>query len=177
MSYHLSPGDGNPRRCQAREGNCPYGEDEPHYPSMSAAREGYEQRQPSSFPAPQALTIGKALKRNLILTPGDASAYLAAAHPQAEELRISEREPYVVLDAIKFPKSEQGQGLGSAFMADLIAIADKHGWRLALTPSTDWGATSKTRLANFYKRFGFLENKGKHKDFTTRETMLRPASS
>lgn len=42
-----------------------------------------------------------------------------------------------------------------------------------LTPSKDFGGTSVKRLTDFYKRFGFVENKGKNKDFTIRDTMYR----
>jgi hypothetical protein len=44
--YHINPATGNPGVCSAVEGNCPFkgaeGEESTHYPSASAAREGYE---------------------------------------------------------------------------------------------------------------------------------------
>jgi hypothetical protein len=47
--YHINPATGNPGACSAAEGNCPFkgaeGEESTHYPSASAAREGYEQQQ------------------------------------------------------------------------------------------------------------------------------------
>lgn len=42
--FHVGP-KGNPGRCIANEGNCPYGEDAPHYDNMDAARKGYENSQ------------------------------------------------------------------------------------------------------------------------------------
>jgi hypothetical protein len=60
-------------------------------------------------------------------------------------------------------------------MQQLCDAADAHGWMLVTTPSADFGG-SKTRLTEFYARFGFVPNKGKHKDFATRATMLRPVS-
>ena len=36
---------------------------------------------------------------------------------------------------------------------------------IILTPSDSFGATSILRLKKFYKRFGFVENKGRNKDF------------
>ena len=44
---------------------------------------------------------------------------------------------------------------------------------LSLSPSTDFGASSVSRLTKFYRRFGFKPNKGRNKDFRTRDTMLR----
>lgn len=72
------------------------------------------------------------------------------------------------------PKDKRNQGLGTQVMQDLARIADKQGRRIALTPSTDFGGSSVSRLKDFYSKFGFVENKGKNKDFSTRETMLRP---
>ena len=54
-----------------------------------------------------------------------------------------------------------------------MAAADANSWILSLSPSTDFGATSKKRLEKFYRRFGFVSNHGRHKDFTINEEMLR----
>jgi len=43
--YHVNPKTGNPGRCSASEGNCPFGEDAIHYDSVEAAREGFENQQ------------------------------------------------------------------------------------------------------------------------------------
>ena len=61
-------------------------------------------------------------------------------------------------------------------MAAVVAAADAQGIDLALTPSDAFGS-STARLERFYRRFGFVPNKGRNKDFTTRERMLRFASS
>ncbi len=58
-------------------------------------------------------------------------------------------------------------------MQSLIREADAEGAIVALTPSTDFGASSKSRLAKFYRRFGFVPNKGRNKDFAVREAMIR----
>ena len=70
--------------------------------------------------------------------------------------------------------AQQNVGNGSQFMRDLIDLADKNAWTLALTPDTSLGATSANRLKNFYRQFGFVENKGKNADFNTKESMVRP---
>lgn len=79
-----------------------------------------------------------------------------------------------MLGKVALPKAERGKGAGSKFMQDLTAAADADGATLTLSPSTDFGATSKARLVEFYRRFGFVPNKGKHKDFTISDSMYRP---
>lgn len=72
-----------------------------------------------------------------------------------------------------FVVDNQGQGNGTRFMEDLARLADEKGWTLDLTPDTSFGATSIKRLKDFYKRFGFKDNKGRNTDFFTRESMVR----
>lgn len=83
---------------------------------------------------------------------------------------------YATLSRIEVPKDLRNQGVGSQVMKDLIAGADAKGIPLALSPSSDFGG-NKSRLVDFYKRFGFVQNHGRNKDFTTRETMIRPPGS
>jgi hypothetical protein len=58
-------------------------------------------------------------------------------------------------------------------MSSVINLADALGYTIALTPSLDYGASSVSRLKCFYKRFGFIENKGRYKNFTISESMYR----
>jgi predicted GNAT family acetyltransferase len=71
------------------------------------------------------------------------------------------------------PKENRGKGVGKKAMQDIVDYADNNGRRILLTPSIDFGATSVARLKEFYKEFGFIENKGKNKDFTTKDSMYR----
>lgn len=89
------------------------------------------------------------------------------------ELSVSHGDKHLVLHKIVVPKDKRGGGVGSKVMRDLHAYADAHGKIVALTPSSDFGGTKK-RLKEFYSRHGYIENKGKHKDYETRETMYRP---
>ncbi len=86
---------------------------------------------------------------------------------------IWEGDRAIKLAKIVVPKSERGAGIGTRAMRLLTSYADQVGKRIELTPSKDFGASSVPRLIAFYKRFGFVENKGRHRDFTTRETMFR----
>lgn len=69
--------------------------------------------------------------------------------------------------------AERNTGAGSKLMEKICMWADLNKVTLTLTPSTDFGATSESRLTSFYKRFGFVPNKGRHTVFATRESMFR----
>ena len=58
-------------------------------------------------------------------------------------------------------------------MEDLVRWADSTGTVLALTPSKEYGASSVARLQSFYRRFGFEKNRGRNKDWSTQESMVR----
>ena len=89
-------------------------------------------------------------------------------------LDLYEKNNTINLSRIVVPKDMRNSGVGTDVMQDLISYADQTGQKVALTPSSDFGGNVK-KLKEFYKRFGFVENKGKNKDFTTRESMIRPA--
>jgi GNAT superfamily N-acetyltransferase len=76
------------------------------------------------------------------------------------------------LGRIEVPKEKRGQGLGERVMAKLLALSDKHGQTLTLTPSGQWGG-SVPKLRKWYKRLGFVENKGRRKDYEISEAMYR----
>lgn len=42
MTFHVNPKTGNPGRCSARNGNCPFGNAEEHYATKEQAREAFE---------------------------------------------------------------------------------------------------------------------------------------
>ena len=88
-------------------------------------------------------------------------------------LDVYENKGTINLSKIVVPKEMRSSGVGSSVMNDLVDYADSTGQKIALTPSSDFGGNVK-RLKEFYKSFGFVENKGKNKDFSTRETMIRP---
>jgi hypothetical protein len=80
----------------------------------------------------------------------------------------------LTLSKIEVPKEMRQKGMGTDAMQELARFADKEGKTIALSPATDFGATSVNRLKDFYKRFGFVENKGRNKDFSISESMYRP---
>jgi len=76
------------------------------------------------------------------------------------------------LSRIVVPKEMRNQGIGTQVMNDLSEYADSIGKRITLTPSSDFGG-NVSKLKSFYKELGFVENKGRNKDFSTKETMYR----
>ncbi|WP_323008533.1 hypothetical protein [Paracoccus sp. (in: a-proteobacteria)] len=85
-------------------------------------------------------------------------------------VQLSEDADRITLSKIVADQRERGAG--TAYMQRLVDYADAAGKQIALTPSADFGG-SVARLRQFYRRFGFVENKGRNKDFGTRETMVR----
>jgi GNAT superfamily N-acetyltransferase len=79
----------------------------------------------------------------------------------------------ITLSKIIVPPDARNQGVGSQALQHLADYADTTGQRIVLTPSKDFGATNLSRLADFYKNLGFKANKGRSRDFTTRESMIR----
>ena len=94
------------------------------------------------------------------------------------DLSESKSTDIINLSRIVLPKDDRGKGIGTKVMLDIIKYADENNKRITLTPSKDFGATSVSRLIDFYKKFAFVENKGRNKDFTIRDSMYRePYSS
>ena len=71
----------------------------------------------------------------------------------------------IELNRFVIPKELRKQGIGSQFMKALIQFASINKSLIILTPSDSFGATSVARLKKFYKRFGFVENKGKNANY------------
>ena len=102
-----------------------------------------------------------------------------------DELGLQEFRLYMVrgdikLDTIIVGKENRKSGVGSEAISRLTRFADKHGKRIILSPATKdphHGTTSRSRLVNFYKRFGFKENKGRKRDFTVSASMIRDPES
>lgn len=83
----------------------------------------------------------------------------------------------IKLSSLIIPK-EVGRksGIGTNIMNDIINYADKVRKTVVLNPAQkdDYhGTTSRARLIKFYKRFGFVENKGRRKDYRIGESMYR----
>lgn len=87
-----------------------------------------------------------------------------------KKINIYEYNDKVSIDLII--TNEKNQGYGTKLMNEIIDYCDKTNKIIILTPSDEFGGNKK-RLIEFYKRFGFLENKGKNKIFDIFESMYR----
>lgn len=72
---------------------------------------------------------------------------------------------------IWIPPEERNQGIGSRIMRGLSSYADRQGKRITLNQAPEKG--KKAKLQKFYKSHGFESNKGKNRDFTTKDTHIR----
>lgn len=107
------------------------------------------------------------------MTPSEFSLELQDKYGVELDLLGSPESETLSLSRIVVPKEQRGKGVGAKVMEEIVQFADVNNKKLVLTPSKDFGGTSVKRLTDFYKRFGFVENKGKNKDFTIRDTMYR----
>ncbi|MCK0923740.1 GNAT family N-acetyltransferase [Acinetobacter pittii] len=87
-------------------------------------------------------------------------------------LKGSQSSNVLSLHKIIVPEAMRNQGTGTNAMQDIINYADSQNKTIALTPSSDFGG-NKTRLTGFYKKLGFVENKGRNKDYEISESMYR----
>jgi mannose-6-phosphate isomerase-like protein (cupin superfamily)/predicted GNAT family acetyltransferase len=84
---------------------------------------------------------------------------------------IYEFDDYIELSKVVVPSESRGSGIGTKFMNDLIKYANAKNKDIFLTPSSDFGG-SKGRLIQFYKGVGFKPNKGRDRDFRSKNTMV-----
>jgi len=86
--------------------------------------------------------------------------------------------PGVRISTIRVPPEHRGEGIGTEVMDKITRWADERGATLVLTPESE-GRTgpSKTALKRWYRRFGFVPNKGRAKDYLYTDAMIRRPSS
>lgn len=87
-------------------------------------------------------------------------------------LNLGGRDGKITIDRIELRGDLRESGTGTQVMNAITGWADESGVTLGLTPSDSFGGNVK-RLKQFYKRSGFVENKGAAKDFEISETMIR----
>ena len=92
-------------------------------------------------------------------------------------LFLSKYKGALSVDMIEVNPNERSKGVGSNVMNDIIEYADANNMEIRLNPALKderKGTTSRNRLVNFYKNFGFIENTGRNIDYTKKAgTMYR----
>jgi len=87
------------------------------------------------------------------------------------KLDLWEAPEHLELGRIELAREDRGFGIGTTVMQKICEYADEVGKKIYLTPSKDFGASSISRLEDFYKSFGFI--KKPKDDFSVRHTMVR----
>jgi len=82
-----------------------------------------------------------------------------------------DRSGDIRLNNIWIPPEERNKGIGSRIMKGLSKYADKQNKRITLNQAPEKG--KKAKLQKFYQSHGFQPNKGRNRDFTTRDTHIR----
>jgi len=89
-------------------------------------------------------------------------------YPYLDIFDLKERNA-VELKLIEIDPIHRGKGIGRQIMNDLIKWADKNNKIIVLSPSE----IKTNKLIKWYKEFGFVENKGRNKDFRFMNRMVR----
>ncbi len=117
------------------------------------------------------LAVTKPMPSKSSQSAGEAvEEFLLAKYPNVD-ISIYGKDK-IHLGKIVVPKDQRNKGLGTQIMNDLVQQADEIGATVTLSPASDFGG-NKERLKDFYKRFGFVQNTGRNKDFSIRESMYR----
>ena len=119
--------------------------------------------------------VPKQLKES---TTSQKNTHIAGFEARAEadgielDLSYNKNLNAVKLHLIKIPKDRRNEGLGTKTMKQVLDYVDDQGLLMTLTPSDAFGS-SKRKLVEFYKSFGFRLNSGPYRDLRFRDTMIR----
>lgn len=94
--------------------------------------------------------------------------YLKVKYPSIAGLGIyiDNRKNSLFLSDLYVKKEFRGTGVGSAVMKDIVSYADSRKLPIVLIPEPESETKSSlVRLIQFYKKFGFVVNKGKKVDY------------
>ena len=78
---------------------------------------------------------------------------------------------FLNLSKIEIFKDYRNEGYATQVMNQIIDYANQKGSTIILTPDPYFKNITKNNLIDWYKKFGFVMNRGKNKDFTHREMM------
>jgi len=92
------------------------------------------------------------------------------------DIYYNESTGIITLSRIVVTENERGGGIGGKYLKTLINYANSIGATIALTPSSDFGG-DKEKLIKWYKKYGFVLNRGENKDFLIRDLMYRPPNT
>ena len=91
---------------------------------------------------------------------------------QTDQLNIFENKDNTIsINNIVVKQNLRNKGIGQSILNDIMDYADKTNKTITLTPTSEY--LTKNKLINWYKRNGFVENKGKNTDFSISDTMYK----
>jgi len=94
--------------------------------------------------------------------------YIRAKYPGVLFLLMPKNDGTIELLRLEVPRGSRLRGIGTAILSELVAWADANQRTLTLQVAErdpKLGTTSRARLIKFYRRFGFVRNRGRHKRF------------
>lgn len=83
----------------------------------------------------------------------------------------SDKTGNIRVNQLWVPPEDQGKGIGTRIMKGLGKYADRQNKKITLNQDPDPG--KKAKLAKFYKTHGFQANRGRNKDFSTKDSYIR----
>ena len=91
---------------------------------------------------------------------------------QTDQLNIFENKDNTIgINNLVVKQNLRNKGIGQNILNDIIDYADKKGKTITLTPTSQY--LTKNRLTNWYKKNGFVENKGRNTNYSISDTMYR----
>ena len=90
---------------------------------------------------------------------------------ETKYLLLNEGKDTIKISNMVVKEEYRGKGIGQQILSDVISYADSVGKTITLTPTQEFGTYE--RLKNWYKKNGFVENKGRNADLRISDTMYR----
>lgn len=91
---------------------------------------------------------------------------------ELRQLSLMGNSDAIEINIIRINNEHKGTGIGSKIMQEICDYADDSNKILHLSPTDEFGS-SISKLKAFYKKFGFVINRGNNKDFRFKNTMIR----
>lgn len=170
--------DGTIGNCTARTKPCPYASN-PHGNITEELKKESEAMMEKKFNEVTTHTKTPAYSWDSSQSHHPSEAHHFGRHLEAKYPGLTiktsgcyEDDGFVSVASLAVAPHKRGKGLAKRGLQELTEEADRQGWKLSMTPTSDFGA-NKDQLTQFVRRFAFVENKGRNKDFMTRNTMIR----
>jgi GNAT superfamily N-acetyltransferase len=82
------------------------------------------------------------------------------------ELYFDDTNNSIFLSDMYIQPEYRGKGIGTKIMNDIINISDEMNLPVVLIPEPEENSMSQRQLINFYKKFGFIINRGDKMDYS-----------